>query len=297
MTTVVNRERMETASTVDAARAAVAAARRAGRTIGFVPTMGALHAGHVSLIEAATARGDFVVVSIYVNPTQFGPREDFSKYPRPIEADAAACEKAGVDLLFTPATEAIYPAGDQTRVRPGRLAETLCGPFRPGHFEGVCTVVARLFNIVQPDAAYFGQKDAQQLAIIRRMTTDLRLPIEIVACPTTRERDGLAMSSRNAYLSPENRQRSLCLYRALCAGRDALAAGERATGRIIARMQGLIAASGNIQIDYLSMVDPETLERIEEPAGRRVLIAGAIRLGSTRLIDNVIAGPFDGSSA
>jgi len=279
---------METLTTVADVRAAVAAARCAGRTIGFVPTMGALHAGHVSLVDAARADRHFTVVSIYVNPTQFGPREDYSKYPRPIEADTEACKKAGVDLIFAPEQSEIYPPGDQTRVRPGRLADFMCGAFRPGHFEGVCTVVARLFNIVQPDAAYFGQKDAQQLAIIRRMTVDLRLPVEIVTCPIVREPDGLAMSSRNVYLSPEDRKRSLCLYRALCAGRDALQSGERVTGRIVAKMQGIISAAGPVQIDYLSLVNPETLEDIGESGAPRVLIAGAIRLGSTRLIDNLL---------
>jgi len=284
----VNSSGVALAPTVADVRNAVRAARRAGRTIGFVPTMGALHAGHVSLIQAARSRGDYTVVSIYVNPTQFGPREDFSKYPRPMAADTAACEKSGVDLIFAPPTPEIYPPGDQTRVRPGQLADALCGPFRPGHFEGVCTVVARLFNIVQPDAAYFGQKDAQQLAIIRRMTLDLRLPIEIVVCPTTREPDGLAMSSRNAYLSPTDRERGLCLYRALCTGRDALAAGERSTGRITAKMQAVVASAGIMHVDYLSIVDAETLEPVDDPAGRRVLIAGAIRVGATRLIDNIV---------
>lgn len=279
---------MVTVTSVADVRAAVAAARRAGRTIGFVPTMGALHAGHVSLVDAARADSHFTVVSIYVNPTQFGPREDYSKYPRPIEADTAACKKAGVDLVFVPEHAEVYPPGDQTRVRSGRLADLMCGAFRPGHFEGVCTVVARLFNIVQPDAAYFGQKDAQQLAIIRRMTVDLRLPVEIVACPIVREPDGLAMSSRNAYLSPEDRKRSLCLYRALCVARDALATGERPFGKIVARMQAVIAAAGNVQIDYLSMVKPDTLEDIGDALAGRVLIAGAIRLGATRLIDNLI---------
>ena len=280
-------------------RAAIAAARRAGRAIGFVPTMGALHAGHVSLIHAAKQRNDFVVVSIYVNPTQFGPHEDFNKYPRPITADTDACQQAGADLLFTPDHTEMYPPGDQTRVRPGRLADHLCGPFRPGHFEGVCTVVAKLFNLVQPDRAYFGQKDAQQSVIIRRMVRDLAMPVTIEVCPIVREPDGLAMSSRNAYLSPEDRARSLCLYRALCTARDRLQSGERALGKIIAAMRTVIAAAGDIRVDYLSLVDPDTLEPINgafaapqsasPPASnRRILIAGAIRLGSTRLIDNLI---------
>lgn len=288
MSAVASEKEMRVVRTVAEVRAIVAAARRAGQTIGFVPTMGALHTGHVSLIDASRSDDRFTVVSIYVNPTQFGPREDFSKYPRPIEADTAMCKKSGVDLVFVPERAEIYPSGDETRVRPGPMADALCGAFRPGHFEGVCTVVARLFNIVQPDAAYFGQKDAQQLAIIRRMTIDLRLPLEIVACPTKREPDGLAMSSRNAYLSPEDRKRSLCLYQALCVARDALVAGDRSIGKIVARMQAVISAAGNVQIDYLSMVDPDSLQDIGESEAKRVLIAGAIRLGSTRLIDNLV---------
>jgi pantoate--beta-alanine ligase len=240
------------------------------------------HAGRV-LIDAS--RADVIpIVSIYVNPTQFGPREDFSKYPRPTEADVAACKKAGVDLIFMPQHTEIYPPGDQTRVRPGRLAEALCGPFRPGHFEGVCTVVARLFNIVQPDAAYFGQKDAQQLAIIRRMTFDLRLPVEIIACPIVREHDGLAMSSRNAYLSAENRKRSLCLYRALC--RSGCAdRGRRATGRSS-------QDAGNYRHGG------ERSDRLFEPgrsgdAGGRGRFGAkwsdcGVVLGATRLIDNIL---------
>lgn len=278
---------MQVVPSATALRDAVAAARAGGRTIGFVPTMGALHAGHVSLIDRCRADGCFTVVSIFVNPTQFGPNEDLSRYPRTYEADRAACERAGVDVLFAPTTDEMYPAGEQTRVRPGKLADALCGPFRPGHFEGVCTVVAKLLNIVQPDFAYFGQKDAQQALIIRRLVIDLAMPVRIVTCPIVRDADGLALSSRNALLSPPERAQALALYRALCAGRDALLRGEASIGRIIAAMRNTVVQSaGSVVIDYLSLVDPETLEPITLPC-RRVLIAGAIRLGGVRLIDNL----------
>ncbi len=269
-------------------RAAVRRARLGGRTIGFVPTMGALHRGHLSLIEAARRQGDYTVVSIYVNPTQFGPREDFAQYPRDLETDRRLCREADADLIFAPSDAEMYPPGDETRVRPGRLAETLCGACRPGHFEGVCTVVAKLFHIVQPDVAYFGQKDAQQIAIIRRMVRDLHMPIRIMACPLVREPDGLALSSRNARLTPKDRARALCLYRALCTGRDALQAGQRPVGAVLAGMRAVIAQAGaDIGIDYLSLVDPETLQDVAEPRGR-VMLAGAVRLGGVRLIDNLL---------
>ncbi len=275
------------APTIAAARKAIAAARAAGRTIGFVPTMGALHAGHVSLIDRCRADGCFTVVSIFVNPTQFGPNEDLSRYPRTWEADRAACDRAGVDVVFAPTAEEMYPPGEQTRVRPGRLADALCGPFRPGHFEGVCTVVAKLFNIVLPDVAYFGQKDAQQAVIIRRMVNDLAMPVRIVTCPLIRDADGLALSSRNALLTPADRAQALALYRALCTGRDALLRGETSVGRIIAAMRNAVVQNaGSAAIDYLSLVDPETLEPAALPCPR-VLIAGAIRLGGVRLIDNL----------
>jgi len=270
-----------------ALREAVSKARAAGRRIGFVPTMGALHAGHRALIDATTRAGDFTVVSIYVNPTQFAAGEDFERYPRPVEADRSLCRDARVELLFEPVHEVIYPPGPPIRVLPGPLADHLCGPFRPGHFEGVCTVVAKLFNLVQPDFAYFGQKDAQQSVIIRRMVEDLRMPIRIEVCPTIRESDGLAMSSRNAYLSPEERQRALCLYAALGTGRERLVAGETSCGRIIAAMAAIVDKVGGVRVDYLSIVDPETLEDLSEPRPR-MLVAGAIRLGKTRLIDNLL---------
>ena len=280
--------RTQVAKTIAEVRACVAQARKAGESIGFVPTMGALHAGHIGLVEAAKKAGTYVVVSIYVNPTQFGPKEDFTQYPRTMDLDRAACAKAGVDLIFAPSNEEMYPPGDQTRVRPGKLAEPLCGAFRPGHFEGVCTVVAKLFNIVQADIAYFGQKDAQQAVVIRRMVNDLCMPIRIEVCPLIREPDGLAMSSRNARLGPEEREKALCLYKALSLGRDRLLAGERSVGRIAAEMRASIVENGaGVSVDYLSIVDPETLEPVAEPKGR-MLVAGAIRVGAVRLIDNLL---------
>ena len=275
------------ATTVKEVREAVRRARGQGRTIGFVPTMGALHRGHLSLIEASRRDGHWTVVSIYVNPTQFGPTEDFSKYPRTFEADRDGCRSAGTDLIFVPQDGEMYPPGDQTRVNPGVLAETLCGLARPGHFTGVCTVVAKLFNIVQPDTAYFGQKDAQQAVIIQHMVRDLHMPLRIVVCPLVREPDGLAMSSRNARLSVEQREQALCLYRALCRGRDELKSGAKSIGYVIAAMRATIAESGAaIGIDYLSIVDPQTLAPITSPRGR-MMIAGAVRIGDVRLIDNI----------
>lgn len=275
------------ASAVRDVRQAVAAARAAGRLIGFVPTMGALHTGHMSLVEAARGEGAWTVVSIYVNPTQFAPNEDFSAYPRTFDADLAACAGAGVDLVFVPDNAEMYPSGDETRVRPGALADRLCGPFRPGHFEGVCTVVAKLFQIVQPDAAYFGQKDAQQVAIIRRMTRDLLMPIRVETCPLIRDTDGLALSSRNVRLSPEDRAKALTLYESLMTARRMLEAGEPSCGKIIAAMRAVVARHAEIRVDYLSIVDPETLADVRKPAGR-VLVAGAIRIGDVRLIDNML---------
>ncbi len=286
---------------VDELRRMVSNARSASRRVALIPTMGALHAGHLSLIQAAVASGACTVVSIYVNPTQFGPHEDFSHYPRTLDADRALCQKAGVDLIFAPNDAEMYPPGDQTRVRPGPLADGLCGPFRPGHFEGVSTVVAKLFNMVQPDAAYFGQKDAQQAAIIRRMALDLAMPVEIVVCPTVREADGLAISSRNVYLTPERRRRAVCLYAALAAGQGLLhqaaggPEGSAQIDRVLHEMRQVLretagAGPDNVTVDYLEIVDAESLER--PPAGDlgrgRLLLAGAIRIGGTRLIDNLV---------
>jgi len=279
---------------IPATRAAVAAARQAGRTIGFVPTMGALHAGHLSLIEAGRRDGTFVVVSIFVNPTQFGPNEDYTRYPRDEAGDLEKCRAAGADLVFIPTVEVMYEPDAATTVRVARLTETLCGPCRPGHFDGVATVVTKLFNIVQPDRAYFGQKDAQQLAVIRRMTRDLNMPIEIVGCPTVREPDGLAMSSRNLLLSPEERRRAPTLYRALCAARDRILRGERDCQVLVAEIQSILATINPTRVDYVSIVDADSLQpvtRVERP----VLIALAVRLGATRLIDNVLVDPAERS--
>ncbi|MCZ6698723.1 MAG: pantoate--beta-alanine ligase [Planctomycetota bacterium] len=277
---------LETVTSVEHLRSAVADARRANRTIGFIPTMGALHAGHVSLFEASRRNNDFTIVSIFVNPTQFGPGDDFDRYPRTLDADRAICDAAAAQVLFVPQHEDVYPKGDQTRVRPGPLADGLCGPFRPGHFEGVCTVVAKLFGLVQPDVAYFGQKDAQQVAIIRRMVVDLRMPLRIEACPIVREPDGLALSSRNAYLEPDQRRPSLCLYQALTTGRDMLRAGESVNDAVAAMRERLERTSG-VSVDYVSVVDPDSLDPVTDTKSR-LMVAGAIRIGSCRLIDNVL---------
>lgn len=275
---------------IERTRKAVAAARAAGRRIGFVPTMGALHAAHVSLMEAARRAGDFVVVSIFVNPTQFGPGEDFDAYPRDEAGDLATCENAGVDLVFFPSVAVMYPPGAVTTVHVARLTDTLCGPHRPGHFDGVATVVTKLFNIVQPDAAYFGQKDAQQLAVIRRMTRDLDMPVEIVGCPTVREPDGLAMSSRNAYLDPDQRSQATCLYRALEHARSRIQTGEESAETITTEMRGIVENAGPCRIDYISVVDPASMEPVTRIAGP-VLVALAVRIGRTRLIDNMTVDP------
>ncbi len=278
---------MNVAYTIGQVRQAVRAAREQGRSIHFVPTMGALHEGHFSLIRAARRPDGFVVVSIFVNPTQFGPNEDFTKYPRPVEQDLAGCRREGVDLVFLPAPEEMYPPGSRTVVHVPGLTETLCGPHRPGHFDGVATVVTKLFNIVQPDRAYFGQKDAQQAVVIRRMVADLDMPIEIVVCPTVREPDGVAMSSRNAYLSPAQRRQARCLSESLRLAERMVRDGERRARLIIEAMRAHIAAAGPCEIDYIAAVDPETLEPVET-IDRPCMFALAVRIGSTRLIDNLV---------
>ncbi|NLG83579.1 MAG: pantoate--beta-alanine ligase [Firmicutes bacterium] len=281
---------MTLAKTVKEVREAIAAARREGKSIGFVPTMGYLHDGHLALIRRARAENGFVVVSIFVNPTQFGPNEDFARYPRDLARDLDLCRGAGVDLVFAPEVAQMYPPGFQTYVEVEELSQGLCGASRPGHFRGVATVVTKLFNIVTPDRAYFGEKDAQQLRVIKRMVVDLNFPLEIVAVPTVREPDGLAMSSRNTYLSPQERQAALVLYRALCLAKDLFVRGERRAEEILARMRELIAAEPLARIDYVAIVDDETLapvERIDRP----VLVALAVFIGPTRLIDNIVLKP------
>ena len=282
---------MEVVRDISAARAAVGGARRAGRSIALVPTMGALHVAHVSLIEAARAReGAYVVVSIFVNPTQFGPGEDFAGYPRDERSDLRTCERVGVDLVFFPPVGEMYLVDARTTVHVSHLTETLCGPHRPGHFDGVTTIVAKLFNIVAPDVAYFGEKDAQQLAVIRRMTRDLNLPIEIVGCPTLREPGGLAVSSRNANLSDAERTHATALYRALCEARAEITGGERDPRRISATMRRVLGQSGQLNVDYASVVDSATMQPLRAIDGP-VLIAVAARIGSTRLIDNIMVDP------
>lgn len=252
--------------------------------------MGALHAGHLSLIEAAKRDGTFVAVSIFVNPTQFGPNEDLEAYPRDEAGDLAACERMGVDLVFIPAVGEMYASAAATKVHVSGLTETLCGAHRPVHFDGVTTIVTKLFNIIQPDAAYFGQKDAQQLAVIRRMTRDLDLPIEIVGCPTVREPDGLAVSSRNAYLDPAQREQATCLCRALNEAQARIEGGETDPAVVIGALRQIVDQAGPAVVDYISVVDPESMQpvpRIERP----VLVAMAVRIGSTRLIDNLQVDP------
>ena len=266
-------------------------ARASGRAVSFVPTMGALHDGHLSLVRAARAHGDHVVVSIFVNPTQFGPNEDFSRYPRDLEGDAAKLATVGLSAIFAPEPNAMYPKGEETRVHVGALAEPLCGKFRPGHFEGVTTVVAKLFAIVGPCSAIFGRKDYQQLTIIRRMTTDLFLPVKVIGEPIVREKDGLAMSSRNAYLSEAERRRALCLSTALRAASAAFSSGERSTGKIEALARAEVD-KGADTIDYVSCVDADSLAKIET-IGARAVVAIACRVGKTRLIDNFVLGEDD----
>jgi len=278
---------MEVVETIQSVRNIVKAARQKGKKVGLVPTMGALHRGHISLIEAAGRTCNFVVVSIFVNPTQFGPGEDFKKYPRTFEADLEICRKAGVGLVFAPGTEQMYGKEELTWVTVEKLTEPLCGRFRPGHFRGVATVCAKLFNIVLPDVAFFGQKDGQQALVIKRMAADLKMPLEIVVCPTVREPDGLAVSSRNKYLTEEERKDSALIYKSLEKCREMIESGTKDTETIVAAMREVLSRAPSIQIQYVSIVDAETLEGLDKVRGR-VLAAVAGRLGSARLIDNIM---------
>jgi pantoate--beta-alanine ligase len=252
--------------------------------------MGALHEGHLSLVRAAKSQCDLVVVSIFVNPTQFGPQEDFSTYPRNFERDRELLEKEGTDFVFAPAVEEMYPRGAVTYVTVEGLSEKLCGKSRPGHFRGVTTVVSKLFHIVEPDMAFFGQKDAAQAAIIRRMVLDLNMPVQVVACPIVREADGLAMSSRNAYLDPGQRKAALVLYRALMRVRELFERGERKIVPLIAAGRQVFAGEPSVRLDYLEIVDPDTLDSLVE-GGAPGLVAVAGFVGATRLIDNVVLHP------
>jgi pantoate--beta-alanine ligase len=261
--------------------------RRAGKRLGFVPTMGALHEGHVSLVRAARASSDVVAASIFVNPTQFGPNEDLAKYPRSFERDCEMLEREGVSLLFAPSVEEMYPAGAVTWVTVEGLSEKLDGRSRPGHFRGVTTVVAKLFHAVEADAAFFGRKDAAQVAILRRMVRDLNFEVEIVVCPIVREADGLAMSSRNAYLDPEQRKRALVLHRALMRVQNLVKAGEHEVAKLLAAGREEVATENSVRLDYLEIVDPNTLDPVKH-ATSGTLVAIAVYFGSTRLIDNIL---------
>jgi pantoate--beta-alanine ligase len=260
--------------------------KKEGKRVGFVPTMGYLHEGHLSLVRESKKRADVTVVSIFVNPAQFGPNEDFKKYPRDLEKDSAYLEKGGVDCLFCPYAAEIYPPGYKTYVEVQGLQDRLCGKSRPGHFLGVATVVLKLFNIVGADLAFFGAKDAQQVLIIEKMAADLNLDTEVVTCPLVREPDGLALSSRNAYLTPEERKAALVLSISLRWAERAVAAGERDAAKLTAGIRAAIEAEPLARVDYVEAVDPETLEPVAEIRGD-ILIALAVFVGSTRLIDNV----------
>lgn len=278
---------MQTCTTIAETRSACRAVQADGRRLALVPTMGALHEGHLSLVRAAKAQCGAVAVSIFVNPTQFGPAEDLANYPRPLDRDRQLLEAEGVEILFAPTVEEMYPAGEVAWVVVEGLGEKLDGRSRPGHFRGVTTVVAKLLHIVEPASAFFGQKDAAQLAVIRRMVRDLNFPVEIIACPIVRERDGLAMSSRNAYLSSEERRRALVLHRSLQRVRDACAAGETIASRLIASAQEVLARESGVTVDYVELVDPDTLDPVEQ-ISRPALLAVAAYVGATRLIDNVV---------
>ena len=268
-------------------RAVINQVRGLGSSIGFVPTMGYLHAGHLSLVKQAKADNDYVVVSIFVNPTQFGPNEDFAVYPRDIDRDSGLLAECGVDLLFVPPASEIYPDGYNTYVETYGITETLCGASRPGHFRGVTTVVSKLFNIVQPDRAYFGQKDAQQYAVIRRKAADLNFPIEIISCPIVREPDGLALSSRNTYLSVDEREQALALYEALKLAESLVASGERDSAVIRKQLYDTIARRKLARIEYIELVDAASLRPVAAVSGD-VLVALAVHFGKTRLIDNTV---------
>lgn len=278
---------MKTVKTVEALREIIKSQKSKGCTIGFVPTMGYLHEGHYSLMRAAKSMSDYVVVSIFVNPTQFGPNEDLSAYPRDLERDLKGCEAEGVDLVFAPDVIEMYPQGYSTTVEcEGQITKVLCGASRPSHFKGVTSVVAKLFNMVAPNMAFFGQKDAQQVAVIEKMVRELNFDIEIVPCPIIRESDGLAMSSRNVYLSTEQRQDALVLSQALKEVEGLIQKGEKRASVLLERMSHKIKTVATADIDYIKIVSGETLEEIDV-LDHDVLIALAVRFGKTRLIDNV----------
>jgi pantoate--beta-alanine ligase len=276
-------------TTVESMRQAVRESRARGQSVGLVPTMGALHAGHVSLMAAAKSACGFVVVSIFVNPTQFGPNEDFSRYPRPFEKDVELCAAEGVQCVFAPAPSVIYPPGFRTFVEVTQLQDGLCGASRPGHFRGVATVVLKLLNIVQPDVAYFGQKDYQQTRVLEQMVADLNVPTRLAVCPTLREPDGLALSSRNQYLDPAQRSQAPVLYQTLVEVQKLIRQGERRAKVLVDAIRTGIGNAPGARVDYIAIVDANTLEPLERAEGK-VLVALAVFFGSTRLIDNVVIG-------
>jgi pantoate--beta-alanine ligase len=271
---------------IESVRQQVTQARRAGQTIGFVPTMGALHAGHAALIRAARQECGYVVVSIFVNPTQFGPQEDYARYPRTLEADQQLCAEEGVDLIFAPSVEEMYPPPYRTYVEVRELDQVLCGASRPSHFRGVCTVVLKLFQIVQPDVAYFGEKDYQQARIIRQMIDDLNLPVHLRTLPTVREADGLACSSRNRYLTAAQRQVAPRIYQALLELRERVGRGEREAARLESDLYQALSAIPEARVDYAKIVDADSLQPLDQ-IDRPAVAAVAVFLGTTRLIDNI----------
>ncbi len=273
-------------------REALAGHLKEGNSVGFVPTMGALHEGHASLLDRARRENDAVVLGIFVNPTQFGPNEDYLKYPRPLEKDVEIARGCGVDFVFAPSVEEMYPAGFGTFVEPGEVAKPLCGNFRRGHFRGVATVVAKLFQIVKPSRAYFGQKDWQQTRVVSQLVRDLNFGVELVVCPIVRDSDGLALSSRNDYLSPEERRAALVLNRALSRAEELFSKGERKVATLRKALVETIESEPLAKVQYAEILDSETLEEIDHVApGKRAVAALAVFVGKTRLIDNIILGP------
>ena len=281
---------MKICNTIAAMRAASRSQRNAGKRLGLVPTMGALHEGHSSLMRAARSQCDLVAASLFVNPLQFGPGEDLAKYPRDFEGDRALLEKVGVDFLFAPGVEEMYPAGAVTYVTVEGLSDKLDGQSRPGHFRGVTTVVAKLFHIVEPDVAFFGQKDAAQVAIIQHMVRDLNFPVQIVVCPIIREADGLAMSSRNAYLDSQQRKSAAVLYRSLMRVQEQFDQGERRGAKLIEAGKQVFTEEPSVRLDYLEIVDPDTLDQVDG-VSHTALVALAAFVGKTRLIDNIVLKP------
>jgi len=278
---------MEVAKTIKKTADLIKTAHRRNKIIGFVPTMGALHKGHCSLIETSVKKCGYTVISIFVNPTQFGPGEDFKNYPRTLSKDLKICEDKGVDLVFVPTVKQMYHGKNLTWVKVEKLTLPLCGRFRPGHFDGVTTVCAKLFNIVSPDFAFFGQKDAQQAIVLKTMVDDLNFPLKIITCQTVREKDGLAVSSRNKYLTPEQRKQAPVIYKALCNARNLIQSGTKNTEKIKAEIKNTVDKAASAEIQYIDIVDASSLEELENIKGK-TLIAVSVFFGPARLIDNIL---------